>query len=77
MNIATGTRYHWGDGSLPGGSDGGDVSCGRPRVLRKVDDTYLAGTHKYRQGTYTISYTVDACGLKHGGRTVRTPVHVR
>lgn len=76
MDIVTGTQYRWGDGSPQGGSDGGDVSCGRPHVLRKVEDTYVAGAHTYRPGTYTIRYTVHACGLKHP-KTVRTPVHVR
>ncbi|MGN6243746.1 MAG: hypothetical protein ACTHQ3_08735 [Motilibacteraceae bacterium] len=59
----TGTRIDWGDGSMPGGSDGGDVVCRAAAPLVPLDETFGQGLeHTYpRPGTYTVTFTATAC----------------
>lgn len=73
LDALMGTQVHWGDGAQ-GGSDAGDVRCGRPHVVRHISDTYTL-PHKYKKpGQYRIQYVVHGCGLPHKG--VKRTTHI-
>ncbi|MFI6678352.1 hypothetical protein [Kribbella sp. NPDC050470] len=63
LNLSGGTNYTWGDGQLPGGSDGGAVTCENAKKRTTGRETYRIDTHTYtKPGTYTFRYTVGYCG---------------
>ncbi|MGW1342331.1 hypothetical protein ACWCOV_14895 [Kribbella sp. NPDC002412] len=63
LNLSGGTNYSWGDGQLPGGSDGGSVTCENAKKRTTGRETYRIDTHTYtKPGTYTFRYTVGYCG---------------
>lgn len=63
LNLSGGTNYSWGDGQLPGGSDGGAVTCENAKKRTTGRETYRIDTHTYtKPGTYTFRYTVGYCG---------------
>jgi len=72
------TRVDYGDGSLPGGSDGGAVACkaGAPLVpLHMTWANAAAFTHTYaKAGSYTVTVSVRVCGLGTVSRHMKVSV---
>jgi hypothetical protein len=57
-----GTQVHWGDHSVPDGSDAGDVSCKAHAPLVKLPKFTTTYTHRYkRAGSYRIHYSFGVC----------------
>jgi hypothetical protein len=62
IDIGTGQAWEWGDQG-EGGTDAGDVHCGRPHRLRQLVDTFTLTRTYEKAGTYTFKYSFHACGL--------------
>lgn len=64
------TRVDFGDGTAPGGTDGGFVACRAGAPLVPIHMSWMdvppsfAFDHDYaRPGAYTVTFTVRVCGL--------------
>ncbi|MET7279913.1 hypothetical protein ABZS29_16875 [Kribbella sp. NPDC005582] len=64
VDLGLGAEYTYGDGSEPGGSDGGSVTCEGATKQKTGTQTYEpAAPHTYaKPGTYTFTYKISYCG---------------
>ncbi|TDD63415.1 hypothetical protein E1263_00230 [Kribbella antibiotica] len=64
VDLSLGSDYSFGDGSEPGGADGGGVTCQGAKKQHTGTQTYEpADPHTYaKAGTYTFTYKIDFCG---------------
>ena len=64
VDLGLGAEYTFGDGSEPGGSDGGAVTCEGATQQKTGTQTYEpASPHTYaKPGTYTFTYKISYCG---------------
>ncbi len=66
---ALSTSVTWGDGSPAGGSNAGPVTC-HPDAPTVPIDMSTDLTHTYQApGSYSVTYTVHACGLGSSSET--------
>ncbi len=66
---ALSTSVTWGDGSPAGGSNAGPVTC-HPDAPTVPLDMSSDLTHTYQSpGSYSVTYTVHACGLGSSSET--------
>lgn len=69
MSIVNTLSITWGDGATDG-ANAGDVKCGKPHAMRRVDGDMKFGPHAYWPGiksrNFTIGVSASGCGLtKH------------
>jgi len=71
VDLGLGAEYTFGDGSEPGGSDGGAVTCEGATKQKTGTQTYEpASPHTYaKPGTYTFTYKISYCGGPAGRLT--------
>lgn len=64
IDLGLGADYTFGDGSEPGGSDGGAVTCEGATKQKTGTQTYEpASPHTFaKPGTYTFTYKIKYCG---------------
>ncbi len=64
VDLGLGAEYTFGDGSEPGGSDGGAVTCEGATQQKTGTQTYEpTSPHTYaKAGTYTFTYKIRYCG---------------
>lgn len=71
-----GTRVDWGDGSSPGGSDGGAIACHPHAKLVPLTQTFTESHTYSRPGTYTVRFSTSACApVGQVSRTITFIVH--
>lgn len=76
LSILTTVLIKYGDGG-DGGANAGLVTCGKPHVLRRVDDTMVFRKHTYAKAdTYKVKVTGYGCGLSKKGVTTTSSVKV-
>ncbi|MEV8375426.1 hypothetical protein AB0P21_22010 [Kribbella sp. NPDC056861] len=68
VDLGLGSDYDFGDGSMPGGSDGGAITCQGAKTRKTGKQTYSPlDPHTYaKAGTYTFSYKISFCGGRTG-----------
>ncbi|TWD73353.1 hypothetical protein FB561_7242 [Kribbella amoyensis] len=68
------TGYDWGDGSIPGGANGGLLTCdGASRRISGSGSGPTREPHTYKKaGTYTFTYKVVYCGPDGAQEAVAT-----
>jgi hypothetical protein len=69
IDLGLGSDYSWGDGSEPGGSDGGAITCEGAKTRKTGRETYTLpdSPHTFtKAGTYTFSYSISFCGGRTG-----------
>ncbi|MFC0623402.1 hypothetical protein [Kribbella deserti] len=64
VDLSLGSDYTFGDGSEPGGADGGGVVCEGATKPKTGSQTYEpADPHTFaKPGTYTFTYNISFCG---------------
>ncbi|NEA32123.1 hypothetical protein [Streptomyces sp. SID13031] len=79
IDLGLGSDYNYGDGSEPGGSDGGAVTCQGAKTRKAGKETYtlLDAPHTFtKAGTYTFSYSISFCGGRTGSFTASKTVKI-
>jgi len=78
VDLGLGAEYTFGDGSEPGGSDGGAVTCEGATKQKTGTQTYEpASPHTYaKPGTYTFTYKISYCGGPAGQLTATKTVQI-
>ncbi|MDX6281778.1 MAG: hypothetical protein QOH03_2849 [Kribbellaceae bacterium] len=69
IDLGLGSDYSYGDGSEPGGSDGGAITCQGAKIRKTAKETYalLDGPHTFtKAGTFTFKYRISFCGGPKG-----------
>ncbi|GAA0592479.1 hypothetical protein HPO96_05660 [Kribbella sandramycini] len=68
VDLSLGSDYNFGDGTQPGGADGGSVVCEGATKQKTSTETYEpADPHTYaKPGTYTFTYNIRFCGGESG-----------
>jgi hypothetical protein len=72
IDLGLGSDYSFGDGSEPGGSDGGAITCQGAKLRKTAKETYtlLDAPHTFtKAGTFTFSYNISFCGGRTGSFT--------
>ncbi|WP_328328137.1 hypothetical protein OHA70_02745 [Kribbella sp. NBC_00382] len=72
IDLGLGSDYSYGDGSEPGGSDGGAITCQGAKIRKTAKETYtlLDGPHVFtKPGTFTFTYRISFCGGPKGSFT--------
>ena len=71
LQLATGstrfTRINWGDGTTPGGSDGGIVSCRAGAPLVTLQETFHESHTYAAPGSYTVTFVTATCPQGQSG----------
>ena len=68
VDLSLGSDYNFGDGSEPGGADGGSIVCEGATQQKTGTQTYEpASPHTFaKPGTYTFTYNISYCGGPKG-----------